>query len=277
MSTTLPERLMISRLIMSTTKTLGNKLCRLLVQAGELVEDIKRSSKNLDTRYMGMYADLQIHNFLSTELLKIYQAPVVSEEKSSSHSQNYEEYWLVDPVDGTASFSNGFKGYVVQCCLIKDGDVLMAGIYAPHFKKLYFSIKGHGVYINNKKLEKRNDFGASLSIVDNEPTPHGIAKYICSIMDISLYIESGSLGLKLCLVAEGAASIFIKSTRVRDWDIAPASLLIAELGGNLTDMYGEYVYYKPGIRTHKGLIACMDQNLHRQIVFYAKGYTENEI
>jgi len=124
---------------MSISKDLGGNLCDLLIQAGELIESTKEKLRHLDSISLGNQADLEAHHFLSDRLRLIYPVPIVSEENSESHKKYFNEYWLIDPIDGTSSYSNGYTGYVVQCCLIRNGVVLMAGVYAPHFKKYIFN------------------------------------------------------------------------------------------------------------------------------------------
>ena len=70
-------------------------------------------------------------------------------------------------------------------------------------------------------------------------------------------MESGSIGLKICRVADGTADAFFKACPVRDWDIAPGHLILEEAGGSLADGAGDAVRYG-GSRIHEGLVAAGD-------------------
>ena len=66
------------------------------------------------------------------------------------------------------------------------------------------------------------------------------------------YIESGSISLKICRIADGTADVFFKDVLLRDWDIAPAALILTEAGGNFTGICGKpfpFVgeWVKPGV------------------------------
>ena len=65
---------------------------------------------------------------------------------------------------------------------------------------------------------------------------------------IRKYLESGSLGLKICRVAEGNADIFVKQTRVHDWDVAPGALILQEAGGIYSLLKGEEYKFQGKIK-----------------------------
>ena len=44
---------------------------------------------------------------------------IQSEEKIIKINKKKNLYWLIDPIDGTASYANGFDGFVTQAALIK--------------------------------------------------------------------------------------------------------------------------------------------------------------
>ena len=236
-------------------------------QVGFCIEDLKKDNKYKDNpKELALFADMQAHELLSKLLKKILDVLVVSEEDVASHSIDEEVYWLIDPIDGTSSYSNKYNGYVVQCALIKSNIPILSAIYAPHFKKFYYAYENGGAWMNGKNLANNFIINDNVrSLTDNEPTPHGIAAVVYKRLNFEKYIESGSLGLKMCLVAEGTASAFVKSTKVRDWDIAPASLILKEINGIFTDSHSKYVSYAPGARSHHGLIATRDIHLHNQI------------
>ncbi len=67
--------------------------------------------------------------------------------------------------------------------------------------------------------------------------------------------------LKMCLVADGTADLFVKDVVVRDWDVAPALAVLRSVGALLTQANGSPfllagAYDKPG-----GLLVARDRAL----------------
>ena len=48
-----------------------------------------------------------------------------------------------------------------------------------------------------------------------------LIKHLMEIMGTDCYYESGSIGLKSVLVADGTADLFVKDVNVRSWDLSP--------------------------------------------------------
>lgn len=206
-------------------------------------------------------ADLIADECLRKELQQIADIEIVSEEDIASQSEaRPEEYWLIDPIDGTASFVHGFPGFVCQAALIRKGVVELAGVFAPALDKLYLARRGAGATVNGTPLKVRELAWDRLMLVDNYPQPRGVADRLFTGIPCAEYLESGSIGLKICLVAEGLADLFVKDVRVRDWDVAPPHLILEESGGVLTDDAGALFPYR-GSYEKTGVIAASTKEL----------------
>ena len=64
--------------------------------------------------------------------------------------------------------------------------------------------------------------------------------------------------------------------RPRDWDLAPADLIISESGGYLRDLFGMHIKYGLNGMSHNGLIASMDNEVIQNIVSWIRhqGYSD---
>lgn len=211
-------------------------------------------------------ADLIADRLLTEELQKIADIPIISEENISSH---YEKrpitYWLIDPIDGTASYAQGFSGFVCQAALMRDGRPWLAGVYAPALDRLYMATRGEGATVNGISIRVKESNRESLTLVDNYPQPRGIAERLFHNLNCIKYLESGSIGLKICLVAEGFADLFVKDVPVRDWDLAAPHLVLEEAGGILTQLSGQKNDYHGGYEK-LGLIATSSSDLLSDIL-----------
>jgi len=199
-------------------------------------------------------ADISADNLIKSIIKKYFRkTPILSEE--NKYNKISKNFWLIDPIDGTRSFYNNFKGFVSQACYITNGEPIYSVIYAPALKKIWTAQLGFGAYLNGKKIkliEKKNN----IKLIDNYPKPRGIAKLLMKKITDCKYIESGSIGLKACFVADGTANLFVKDVDYRDWDIMPALLVNSEVGKIVCDFNGKLIKITKSLKKTKGLIVC---------------------
>ena len=73
--------------------------------------------------------------------------PVISEESESHELRDPNgAYWVVDPIDGTAYFSDLKHQWVVMASLQYNREQIFGVIYSPIEKTFYHAAKGHGAY-----------------------------------------------------------------------------------------------------------------------------------
>jgi len=212
--------------------------------------------------------DLAAQKIIINELRKLsLKIPIISEEDSSSHSNRRpKQYWLIDPIDGTASYCEGFSGYVSQIALMQDMRPVIAAVYAPVVNKLYLAEYGSGATLNGNKLISKGKGLDKIVLVDNYPKPTGIAENVFKNLNCNSYVESGSIGLKICLIAENKANLFVKDVVFRDWDVAPGDLILNEAGGGIFDLNGKEITYNANIEKFQGLIATSNRDLVKRVV-----------
>ena len=210
------------------------------------------------------YADKLAHDFLIKELKKIKDIPIVSEEDKASHQTNKNLFWLIDPIDGTSSLAEGYPGWVIQVALIENNNICFSAVHSPELDLTYYAILNEGSFLNEKRIFVSESLNERI-LIDNYPSPRGIAKEIYSSLECTKYIESGSIGLKICRVAEGVANLFIKDVAVRDWDVLPPLLILKEAGGSLTKLDGS-PYDLSGNIEKNGIIAASNYNYIKEII-----------
>ena len=235
-----------------------------LINLGELIcswRDNERYRYIDDNDSFKTKADKEAHLLLIEIITKYFpNLPILSEEDIVFEKNRPNEYWLIDPIDGTSSWYNGFDGFVTQACLIKNSIPIYGAVYAPVLKKLWTGLRNKGAWINNRLLPKLKDIDR-LILIDNYPKPRHIAAEITEKAKITKYIECGSLGLKACLVADGTADLFVKDVVIRDWDIAPAEVILNEVDGLITDLGGMAFSYTGYFEKTNGLVVARNSKL----------------
>ena len=228
----------------------------------------------LELKSFKTQADNKANNLIKHLLNKLDpDAIILSEEDEYLDDIRPEKYWLIDPIDGTASWYAGFDGFVTQLAYIENNETLYGAVYAPVMNKFWSAIKGDGAFLNGKRLPKLKVIDR-LNLVDNYSEPKNVAKDIFDNFDVSEYIECGSLGLKSCLVADGSADLFVKDVVFRDWDIAPVMLIIKEVGGVLMDFEGKKVKLSGSFEKNNGLVVSRDSILGEKVVNFVRKLNE---
>lgn len=220
------------------------------------IETVSEINENLKTNI-----DQISHDFIVEKLNQLSRLPVISEEDPISISKpRPDKYWIIDPIDGTRSLVDGYRTYVCQVALIENAIPIMSVVYEPALNNFYHSIKGQGSHKNdlklNSNLQKLPD-----SIIDNYPEPISLVRNLIKTTSISKYLECGSIALKMCRVADMAADIFLKKTRVFDWDVAPAALIVQEMGGVVSTLSGKQILYEGNFKKDNLLVSA-NQSIH---------------
>lgn len=252
----------------------GQRSRSVLERLGDLVTDLGMQLEARRASYTGDMpapvsfgdaADQFAHRFLCGELVAFgLGIPVISEEDKESQSDpRPARYWLIDPVDGTASYRGGFAGYVTQLALMEDGQPILAAIYVPASDELFLAERAAGSVCNGIRLSLAEPSGRR-RFIDNYPEPRATGALLYDRLACDGYVESGSLGLKICRIADGTAEIFFKDVILRDWDIAPAALILEEAGGTLTTTSGNPFVYS-GDFVKSGVIATANKMLAAQV------------
>jgi 3'(2'), 5'-bisphosphate nucleotidase len=158
---------------------------------------------------------------------------------------------MVDPLDGTKEFIKRNGEFTVNIALICNGYPDMGVVYVPVSGELYFALKGLGAYrvekidptltpeleieilvADGQKLPLRSK-PEKYTVVSSRshPSPETQA-YIDKLKSIYGEVEVYPRGssMKICMVAEGKASIYPRFGKTTEWDTA-AGQAIAEIAG----------------------------------------------
>ena len=177
-------------------KNLINEIQDILLINGEYLTRMWKRPEEISFEKIGTQikckSDIICEEFIIKKLKKITpNIPVMSEENPNSYSLIKKGlYWVLDPIDGTASFCKGFKGFVTQLALVENKNPLIGFVYAPILDLMYVSEANSGVTINNK-IVKLLEFN-KIKMIDNYPKPTGISKKIYDFCNVDEYLESGS-------------------------------------------------------------------------------------
>ncbi len=178
---------------------------------------------------------------------------ILAEESGREHGARDSEYvWIIDPLDGTTNFLHGFPVYAVSIALAHRGVVQQAVVYDPTRNDLFFSSKGRGAFLNDRRLRVSKRLRLSDSLIGTGfPFRKGdnFKRYVKMFEEVMQSCAGlrrpGAAALDLCYVAAGYYDGFFE-TGLSPWDVAAGSLIITEAGGLIGNFTGEsdYLYQR---------------------------------
>ncbi len=174
---------------------------------------------------------------------------ILAEESGRAHGARDSDYlWIIDPLDGTTNFIHGLPVFAVSIALSYKGQIQQAVVYDPSRNDLFYSSKGRGAFLNDKRLRvsKRTRLADAL-IGTGFPFRKGdnfkryLAMFEAVMQSCAGVRRPGAAALDLCYVAAGWYDGFFE-TGLHPWDIAAGSLMITEAGGLIGNFTGEADY-----------------------------------
>jgi len=171
--------------------------------------------------------------------------------------------WIIDPIDGTAGFVKKDGDFAVQIGLAEEGVAVLGIVLLPFHRRLYYATKKGGAFVENDlgetkpvSVSEHLDFGEmTLAFSRNHPSK-GISAILENFAFASA-VQRGSIGLKIGLIAEREADIYIHlSPRTKLWDTCGPQVILEEAGGKLTDLFGlPFRYDVRDLQNHGGIVA----------------------
>lgn len=189
--------------------------------------------------------------------------PILGEEGGYDPNDLPETCWLIDPIDGTASYVENIPTFTSMGVLISGDEVVAAVIYDPTTDDMFTAIKGEGAYQNGQRLDLRNkplpDNFVDRGLFSEELEQLLASKNLRSHKPA--YVGAG-YGFSRVAVGATAARINLHSGGYIH-DYAPGCLLVQEAGGSVIPIIDESYTYRT-----RTLVACHPEldELIRQII-----------
>ncbi len=188
-------------------------------------------------------ADVAIEAFLKETLTRDYPEYGFWGEESGQ-SANQSSRWIVDPIDGTHSFSKGQYGWSISVALEIDGDIVLGAVYGPKLNDLYIAEKGKGAFKNGERItvSDETDLGAAMistgfACLRNYLPDNNLERFCRIAQHTTGQRRFGSAALDLCKVADGQVDAFWEQ-ELNLYDVAAGALIAKEAGATLTDFKG---------------------------------------
>jgi myo-inositol-1(or 4)-monophosphatase len=192
-------------------------------------------------------ADKRTERILIEELERVRPGyGFLAEESGTIEGKDKTHRFIIDPIDGTTNFMHGIPHFAISVALEREGQIVSALVYNPATDDMFVAEKGHGAYLNNKRLRvaARKSLNSSLVATgfpflgDTEKDHAQMQAELAAMMPATAGIRRfGTASLDLAFVAAGRFDAFWERG-LAPWDIAAGILLVREAQGAVSDLAG---------------------------------------
>ena len=193
--------------------------------------------------------DIEVNKIITKKINELTpHIRIVSEETSDNKSiRDLNDFWLIDPIDGTYDYINNLDEFTINAGLIIDKQPVAGLIYAPAKKRMFYSYGNTFAFelIDGKpvKLNKKNNFDKNrIKFVSYSKKIKPEIEKIHKELNVKEYVRMKS-SLKFCVVASGEFDGYVAEPRACEWDIAAGHAILKHAGGNVTDFEGNEILY----------------------------------
>ena len=219
------------------------------LEAGDEIMDVYNNTEDINFEKKSdnsplTIADKKSHDKIMS-FLKKTNIKIISEESKSveyDDRKNWEEYWLVDPLDGTKEFIKKNGEFTVNIALIRNNKPHLGIVYCPTQKTLYYNDHEKNVFkkvgndistLNRRSQVNENTEGLRI-VVSRSHMSEETSEYVNKLIHPKL-ISCGS-SLKFLYIADDKADIYPRFGPTMEWDTAAAHSILNALGIQVIDL-----------------------------------------
>jgi len=173
-------------------------------------------------------SDKKVEKIIIEELAKSRKKfSILSEEIGEIKNSDKENYWIVDPIDGTTNFLHGIPHFAISIALKTKEEIVSGLIFDPIKNEMFYAEKNNGAYFNNQRIRV-----SKKKILDE-------CLFATGGKDKTNYKlntrKSGSAALDMAYVGAGRYDGYFQKN-LNIWDIAAGIIIVKEAGGKINDI-----------------------------------------
>lgn len=192
--------------------------------------------------------DKESEALLVKEISKKYPDHNIIGEETGKHIHEGAKWsWVIDPLDGTNSYSQGLPVFCVSIGVTYENERMLGVVYAPYLDELYTAVKGRGAYMqqglclselmpaDKLHVSAKKDLAtcvlASGFPYDKATNPaNNLDNCQRIIPKIRGFRRMGSAAYDLCCTAMGTIDAYWELD-LKEYDMCAGALIVEEAGG----------------------------------------------
>ena len=204
----------------------AEKASKILIRDFGELEKLQVSSKGPSDFVTN--SDRKVEKILIEELTKSRKKfSILSEEIGEVKNSDIDNYWIIDPIDGTTNFLHGVPHFAISIALKSNKEIVSGLIFDPIKNEMFYAEKNSGAYFNNQRIRvsKKKNLDECLFATGTKSeniNSLNIRKTGCAALDMA-YVGAGRYD-----------GCFQKNLNI--WDIAAGIIIIKEAGGKINDI-----------------------------------------
>lgn len=170
---------------------------------------------------------------------------ILAEESAQDLEQKIDynkALWVIDPLDGTMNFAHGLNHCAVSIGFFDKGQAQVGVVYAPFNDQFFYAKRGHGAYLNHKKIQVSQTIELEQALIAVGTTTlikrtkmleslwTDLGKIVSNCRDIR---RLGSAALEICWTSCGLIDGFFERS-LSPWDVAAGRLIAQEAGAKIS-------------------------------------------
>lgn len=181
-------------------------------------------------------ADREVEQYIRAQLLQLFSDDGIVGEEFDNVASKSGYTWVIDPIDGTASFVVGRPGWCVVIACVKDQQTILGVVNDPITGETFHARRGGGAFLNDRKIEVSQSQSLGDGTVGtgycNRFPPKLVLNFLERLLteDSGVFYQNASGALMLVYVACGRL-IGYSEPHMNPWDCMAALLIIEEAGG----------------------------------------------
>ena len=233
-------------------KEIVENLIDTFIHAGKISLDLRKQGliKKIKTDNTPVSnGDLEVNKIVTQKIKELTpELPIISEEASDNKSRkNLENFWLIDPIDGTYDYINNLEEFTINAGLIINKNPVAGLIYAPSKKRMFYSYGPNNAYEftngETKNLNCSENFDKNdVKFVSYSNNIKPEIEKLHKKFNVKKYVRMKS-SLKFCVIAAGEYDGYVAEPRACEWDIAAGHAILQHAGGIISDFEGKEIKY----------------------------------
>ena len=174
--------------------------------------------------------DKRVEKILIDELTKSKKNySFITEETGEILNKNKDNFWIIDPIDGTTNFLHGIPHFAISIALKREDEIISGLVFDPIKNEIFYAEKDNGSFFNNNRIRVSNKSNIDECLFSSNC--EGI-KLIYPKLNLR---NTGCAALDLAYVGCGRFDGYFHD-KINIWDIAAGKIIIEEAGGKVNDI-----------------------------------------
>ena len=181
-------------------------------------------------------ADQECERLIEESILAVFPDDTIFGEENKVKG-NSKGRWIIDPIDGTVNFFNGFPNYSISIAFEDEEGLAIGVVSVVRQKETFHAMRGEGAFLNGKPIRTNEELDTMKTVAILVP-PHRHHELIDAYMlkmrkfynHFSDMRSIGSAACSLCYVACGRVAVYYEEY-LAIYDMAAGVVILSEAGG----------------------------------------------